>query len=115
MMNRFILSPNHQLAGIRDNNLKQLKRVRVKIRAEKAVQEKLAKTQMLKACPIHQEKVRLKNEKAKATREAKKLEREEKIKEQERLKDEADLIEKTEDERERLERKQNPQMFVSHY
>ncbi len=75
-MTRFILSPNHQLAGIRDNNLKQLKRVRVKIQSEKAIEEKLAKTQMLKSCPIYQEKVRLKTAKAKATREANKKERE---------------------------------------
>lgn len=88
-MTRFILSPNHNLAGIRDKNLKQLKRVRVKIQSEQAIEQKLSKTQMLKSCPVYQEKVRLKTAKAKATREANKRESERlerlKILENERL------------------------------
>ena len=114
-MTRFILSPNHGIGPIRDENLKYKSRVSIKINADEVKRRKLARAKMLKECPIHQEKVRLKNEKAKATREARKLEREEKIKEQERLRNEADLIEKTEDERVRLEREQHPGMFVSHY
>ena len=114
-MNRFILSANHGIGPIRDENLKYKARVSIKVNADEVKRRKLARAEMLKACPIHQEKVKLKNEKAKATMEAKKLEREEEIKEQERLKAEADLIEKTKDERIRLERERHPGMFVSHY
>ncbi len=59
-----------------EENNKYKSRVIIKVNADEIKRKKIAKAEALKNCPIHQEKLRVKNEKAKATREANKKERE---------------------------------------